>query len=249
MPTDLTRSEALRILGLSPGADARAAKRAYRRLAREFHPDAGGDPDQFHQVRRAYERLEVGEATATPPAARGSRSRGVDWADPPTRRFSAATVDLDAVDWDRGIPDRAAVRADPDRLSILLAGPAPGPVHPVTGRSRGPRSPLNRLIPLLDPDLTASWRIATATDRGIAGHDVEIRLRAWSRRARRRIDVGDAPVGWITERGSSSTTMVRILHPSPDRRVTAVRATRTLSTLLEHIGWPLVTWFVTPADG
>lgn len=250
MPTDLTRAEAFRILGLRPGADVRAVKRAYRRLARRSHPDAGGDPDSFHQVRSAYERLlPPRDGTPQPPRGRGSRTRGADWADPPTRRFSDEVVDTATVDWDRAVPDRAAFRADTGHLSVLLASPAAGPVHPVTGRSRGPRSVLNPLVPFLDPDLTASWRIGVATERGITGHDIEIRLRAWSRGARRRIDAGETPAGWVVERGSSSTTMVRILHPSPDRRVSAVRATRTLAALLEDIGWPLETWFIIPGRG
>ena len=48
------------LLGVSPDATADDIKRAYRRRARELHPDTNPDPvaaDQFKQVARAYEVL------------------------------------------------------------------------------------------------------------------------------------------------------------------------------------------------
>jgi molecular chaperone DnaJ len=48
------------VLGISRGATADEIKRAYRRLARELHPDANPDPDaetQFKEVAHAYEVL------------------------------------------------------------------------------------------------------------------------------------------------------------------------------------------------
>lgn len=48
----------LQILGLKAGASADAIKTAYRQLAKQHHPDAGGDADQFHKITRAYERLQ-----------------------------------------------------------------------------------------------------------------------------------------------------------------------------------------------
>lgn len=45
------------VLGLTPGADATAIKRAFRRRALETHPDRGGEASQFREVQRAYERL------------------------------------------------------------------------------------------------------------------------------------------------------------------------------------------------
>jgi curved DNA-binding protein CbpA len=45
------------ILGLTPGADRTALKRAYRMRALETHPDRGGDEARFVEVQRAYERL------------------------------------------------------------------------------------------------------------------------------------------------------------------------------------------------
>lgn len=45
------------ILGVERGADADEIKKAYRRKARELHPDAGGDEDGFKEVQHAYSVL------------------------------------------------------------------------------------------------------------------------------------------------------------------------------------------------
>lgn len=242
--SELTRADALRILELGPDADLSAVKRAYRRLARERHPDAGGDAATFHELQLAFDRLVGSVQNSRRPITRSSRPRRADWAESPTRLFSDELADLGSVDWDRAIPSTPTFRADRDLLAVLLArDEAAGPVAPVTARSRGPRSPLNRFIHYLDPDLTATWTIGPARSRGHHGHDVELRLRAWSRAARRRVDASP-PLGWTAQRGSSSTTLVRTMHPSLERRVTAVRAVRAMDELLTAIDWPLSTWFV-----
>jgi Ca-activated chloride channel family protein len=48
------------ILGVSPDADERAVKRAFRHLARRYHPDTATEKrteDRFRQIQRAYEVL------------------------------------------------------------------------------------------------------------------------------------------------------------------------------------------------
>jgi len=53
-----TAEEAYRTLGLDPGADADAIRRAYRERVKAVHPDTdGGDEAAFKRVNRAYERL------------------------------------------------------------------------------------------------------------------------------------------------------------------------------------------------
>jgi DnaJ-domain-containing protein 1 len=56
-PADPRRREALRLLGLEPGASLQAIKRAYRRLAKAHHPDLGGHAEAFHRLEAAYRLL------------------------------------------------------------------------------------------------------------------------------------------------------------------------------------------------
>lgn len=51
------RAEALQVLGLNAPAKAADIKDAYRRLAAANHPDRGGEPARFIEIRRAYELL------------------------------------------------------------------------------------------------------------------------------------------------------------------------------------------------
>lgn len=46
-----------KILGVSKDASADEIKKAYRKLARKHHPDAGGDEDKFKEINEAYEIL------------------------------------------------------------------------------------------------------------------------------------------------------------------------------------------------
>jgi len=55
MPLTAPLADARRRLGLEPGADAQAVKRAYRRLTLEHPPDR--DPEGFRRLREAYELL------------------------------------------------------------------------------------------------------------------------------------------------------------------------------------------------
>lgn len=43
------------VLGIEQDAGLTAVRNAYRALARHHHPDAGGDPEEFQRLRRAYE--------------------------------------------------------------------------------------------------------------------------------------------------------------------------------------------------
>ncbi|MBI4464089.1 MAG: DnaJ domain-containing protein [Acidobacteria bacterium] len=45
------------ILGVAPEASPEQVRAAYRRLAKQYHPDAGGDPERFRVVQEAYARL------------------------------------------------------------------------------------------------------------------------------------------------------------------------------------------------
>ena len=96
MSTSLSRSAAVNhwaVLGLEPGADAASLKRAFRSLARRWHPDLNGnDPhaeEQFKAVNEAY-------AVLSDPLRRQQWEAGLDEAD-------AAAVGLDP--FASGFPD------------------------------------------------------------------------------------------------------------------------------------------------
>ncbi|MCL6558838.1 MAG: J domain-containing protein [Firmicutes bacterium] len=48
------------VLGVTPGATLQEIKAAYRRLAKVYHPDAGGDPEAFMRIHAAYQNLVAG---------------------------------------------------------------------------------------------------------------------------------------------------------------------------------------------
>lgn len=55
--SDLTRSQALQLLGLDAGASPLQAKAAFRAAAKQHHPDVGGDAEMFKKMAEAYEVL------------------------------------------------------------------------------------------------------------------------------------------------------------------------------------------------
>lgn len=58
----MTRAEALRILGLEPGATPVEARKAHRQLVKTVHPDKNPDPNArhlFHLVQEAYELIST----------------------------------------------------------------------------------------------------------------------------------------------------------------------------------------------
>ena len=53
----LARQQALNILGLPANATRQQIKRRYRTLAKQYHPDKGGDQQQMQRIIAAYEFL------------------------------------------------------------------------------------------------------------------------------------------------------------------------------------------------
>jgi len=49
------------VLGVDKNADASTIKKAYRKLAKEKHPDSGGDEEEFKEIAEAYEILSDSE--------------------------------------------------------------------------------------------------------------------------------------------------------------------------------------------
>ena len=73
----MTERDPYRVLGLRPGATAEEMKRAYRILAKKYHPDSSGKPAsgmEFSKVVQAYRTLMIEErrrrVVAFPAAAR-----------------------------------------------------------------------------------------------------------------------------------------------------------------------------------
>ncbi|WP_440765757.1 J domain-containing protein [Natronorubrum sp. DTA7] len=90
-------------LGLSPTADERAVRRAYRSLLKEHHPDQGGSRERFLRIKTAYEAI-VGEQPLDGPETDGGTIPPVcDGASgprqaPPTYDPDARSADESAVD-------------------------------------------------------------------------------------------------------------------------------------------------------
>jgi len=53
----LQRQQALAVLGLPSNATMSQIKKRYRKLAKQYHPDLGGDPRQMQRLVAAYEFL------------------------------------------------------------------------------------------------------------------------------------------------------------------------------------------------
>ncbi len=104
------------ILGISRDTDKEEIKRAYRRLARKYHPDVNKDPgadEQFKEINRAYEVLSEPEI----------RSR--------YDRFGEAGVSSGA---GAGFPDMGDVGGFADIFESFFSGFAGGAAQ--TGRRR-----------------------------------------------------------------------------------------------------------------
>lgn len=84
------------VLGVSPGAGADEIKRAYRQLARRYHPDISGDDRgaAFLEVARAYEVLRDPERRRSYDARLAPRGRA-DWMDEIDIDFPCVSTLLD----------------------------------------------------------------------------------------------------------------------------------------------------------
>lgn len=247
-------AEARALLGVGADAGPDEVRRAYRRLARHAHPDAGGDAADFHRLQQAVAVLLEPRPRPAPPAASPSTSRmtrpstatrmgGTGWGESSGPRWHEESVEVDHVDWQQPMPSppHAWTR---DLLAVAVLAPEDGPVvRPATGVSRRPGSRLNRVVGWLNTDLLARWLVRPARDRGVAGHDVELRLELHGTRARRLADDVSWPLGWTRERRPSTTVVTAVVTPSRDPRTTAVRTADHLAAGLDVLGWPLTDWY------
>ncbi len=92
-------------LGLDPGASADEVKKAYRKLARKYHPDVSkeaGAEARFKEVAEAYEVLKDPEKRAAYDALRQDLAR----------RRAAGQGASPPPDWDAGFEFRGAAPGD-----------------------------------------------------------------------------------------------------------------------------------------
>jgi len=66
-----------RVLGVEPAASLAEVRRAYRHLAMQHHPDAGGSAEQFKQIHSAYLRLISASKPPSRAGEEGDRLRVV----------------------------------------------------------------------------------------------------------------------------------------------------------------------------
>lgn len=237
MSDPLTREQAARLLELTLPSTPTQVKRAYRRLARQHHPDRGGDARRFHALQAAYQQLAVDDAT-TVQASQAKPSRTAR-----NRPTTPSRIEVEAIRTDLAVP-QGRVHLTGDLLASALARTHPGPIHPVMASSRAPGATLNRIAGVLAPDLTSHLRVAPATDdRGRA--TVMLQVQAGARRARRALDDVDLAGVWIRRRRTASTVLSTQVEPTGTRGRTAATAAAHLDRLLQELGWPLEQWTLT----
>lgn len=236
----MDRRTALTVLGLTEDADLAQVKQRFRALARDLHPDRGGDPLAFQQLQTAFEvlrdHLAAHPGPRRPKVARGRPSR-------------AATTGASAGDLDDVALDDAA-RALHDRL--VASGAA-------TAVSRAPGSLLNRFAAALAEDATSALEVVLrrrdATIVGADGdadghaatgaHVVRITLTGRGRAARRALSAVDLQahggVTWSRQRGDAVTLLATELI-GPGRGSAAHRASAATAALLDAMAWSLAQW-------
>ena len=227
------------MLAVASTADAADVKRAYRRLAREHHPDHGGDPELFHELQQAFEcLLDRDGEPREPSVARGRPSR------PPAPAPDVAdAADLSSIDWTVPTAEPGA-RLSRDLLASALLSADGTAVSEVTATSHSPGSRLNAIAPHLAGNMTCTLRLFP--DRDDRGRPVlSIEVRAWNRRSRRVLQQAALHGHWARIRGSSSILLRSSLTPGADPRTTIVRAVDRTDALLDGLDWRLPSWTLT----
>src|SRR5688500_18339547 len=100
------------ILGVARDASDDDIKRAYRQRARELHPDAGGDEEQFKELTTAYEVLRNPQARANYDRYGDPRGMGGRSGDP-FAGFGDLSDLIDAFFGGSGFGGRATARSGP----------------------------------------------------------------------------------------------------------------------------------------
>ena len=218
---------ALAVLGLTGEVDLALVKQRFRALARDHHPDRGGDPTTFQDLHTAYEVLRLALADApersSPDVARGRPSR-TDDAQDTARRLDATALDAAQSTLAERIialgSCRYLSRAPGARTNRLAGSLAIGTTSllSLTLRERGaPAGPRTALI-----ELSGRGRAAR---RALSGLDVgRVEGAAWSRRR------GDALI--ILAADVTGDDIEAVAH----------RAAVATARLLDALHWPLNEW-------
>jgi len=70
-----------RTLGVSRTASEDEIRTAYRKLAKQYHPDTGGDQEKFKEVTNAYEQIKSGNVHTNDPFSQGGFNTRADFGD------------------------------------------------------------------------------------------------------------------------------------------------------------------------
>lgn len=220
----MDRRDACAILGVAEDVDLPTLKRRFRTLARDHHPDRGGDPDRFLELRRAFallrDELDIhGPRRHRPLVARGRPSRDAV--------REASPLGVDPADHDE----------DARRLARRLG--SDGSCHYA---SRAPGARTNRLSTSLAAASTSGLQVALVPPSG-----ARIVLTARSRAARRAVAALDVTrlrgASWSRRRGDAITVLHAALRESSDDAVAASTAA-AVKELLDALSWPLREWTI-----
>jgi curved DNA-binding protein CbpA len=158
--TSLVRRDYYGLLGVDPRAERSAIHRAYRDMARRFHPDVTGDESTMKLINAAWDVLRDATRRATYDAERGTPSQSTIVAGapapsqpdhagrPPGKPFGPvltygryegwslgeiASVDPAYLEWLRNAPGYRWLRADVDAVLKTLE---PQPLAPERARQQ-----------------------------------------------------------------------------------------------------------------
>lgn len=220
----MDRRDASIILGVAEDVDLATLKRRFRTLARDHHPDRGGDPDRFLELRRAFALLRDELDTDGPRRHRPLVARGR-----PSREAAREASSL-------GV-DPAELDEDARRLARRL-----GSDGSCRYSSRAPGARTNRLATSLAAASTSGLQVALAPPSG-----ARIVLTARSRAARRAVTALDLTrlrgASWSRRRGDAITELHATIRDPSATAVTASTAA-AVTELLDALSWPLREWTV-----
>ena len=147
-------TDPFRVLGLTAGASLNEIRSAYRRLAKQYHPDTAGERalPRFLAIQAAYERLVDAEGRLRPDPLKPRAPRAGWSADADRARATRDAYRARRAGWTStgsggaagggGMSAGAGTASGPRRRTADGAGPRPGTEWATRGdRSRAPGSP------------------------------------------------------------------------------------------------------------